>query len=45
MQVSSLGQEAPLEKEIATSILIWKILWTQEPGRPQPIGPQSVKHY
>ena len=35
-QVKSLGQEDPLEKEMAThsSILAWKILWTMEPGRP-----------
>ena len=35
-QVWSLGQENPLEKEVAThsSILAWKILCTEEPGRP-----------
>ena len=34
-QVRSLGQEDPLEKEMATysSILVWKIPWTEEPGR------------
>ena len=34
--VRSLGQEDPLEKEMAThsSILAWKIPWTEEPGRP-----------
>ena len=34
MQVWSLGQEGPLEKEMAThsSILVWEIPWTQEPG-------------
>ena len=34
-QVRSLGQEDPLEKEIAThsNILAWKIPWTEEPGR------------
>ena len=34
-QVQSLGQEDPLEKEMAThsSILAWKIPWTEEPGR------------
>ena len=34
-QVQSLGQEDPLEKEMAThsSILAWEILWTEEPGR------------
>ena len=33
--VWSLGQEDPLEKEMAThsSILAWEILWTEEPGR------------
>ena len=34
-QVRSLGQDDPLEKEMATysSILSWKIPWTEEPGR------------
>ena len=34
MQVRSLGQEDPLEKEMAThsSILAWKIPWTEEPS-------------
>ena len=34
-QVRSLGQEDPLEKEMAThsSVLAWEILWTEEPGR------------
>ena len=34
MRVRSLGQEDPLEKEMAThsSILAWRILWTEEPG-------------
>ena len=42
-QVWSLGQEDPLEKEMAThsSILAWKISWTQEPGRLQSMGSQS----
>ena len=33
-QVQSLGQENPLEKEMAThsSILTWEIPWTEEPG-------------
>ena len=33
-QVQSLGQEDPLEEEMAThsSILTWEILWTEEPG-------------
>ena len=36
-QVQSLGQEDALEKEMATysSILAWKISWTEEPGRLQ----------
>ena len=41
-QVQSLGQEDPLEKEMAThsSTLAWKIPWTEEPGRPQSMGLQ-----
>ena len=41
--VGSLSGEDPLEKEMAThfSILAWKILWTEEPGRPQSMGLQS----
>ena len=37
MQVQSLGMEDPLEKEKATysSILVWEIPWTEEPGRLQ----------
>ena len=37
MQVQTLGCEDPLEKEMAThsSILVWKILWTEESGRLQ----------
>ena len=37
---SILAQEDPLEKEMAThsSILIWKIPWTEEPGRLQSMG-------
>ena len=46
MQVRSLGQEDPLEKEIATqsSILVWKTPWTEEPGGLQPMGSQRVRH-
>ena len=46
MQVQSLGQEDPLEKEMAihTSILVWEIPWTEEPGGLQSIGLQKVKH-
>ena len=41
-QVRSLGQEDPLEKEMAnhSSILAWRIPWTEEPGRLQPMGLQ-----
>ena len=41
-----LGQEDPLEKEMAThsSILAWKIPWTEEPGRLQSVGSQRVGH-
>ena len=43
-QVQFLGQEDPLEKEMAihSSILAWKIPWTEEPGRLQPDYLQSV---
>ena len=42
-QVRSLGQEAPLEKEMAThsSTFAWKIPWMEEPGRLQSMGLQS----
>ena len=45
-QVRSLGWEDPLEKEMAThsSILAWKISWTQEPGGLQSMGSQRVGH-
>ena len=44
--VQSLGQEDPLEKEMAThsSILAWRIPWTEEPGGLQSTGSQSVGH-
>ena len=44
--VRSLGWEDPLEKGIAThsSILAWRIPWTEEPGRLQSIGSQRVGH-
>ena len=44
IQVSSLGQEDPLEKEMAThsSILAWRIPWTEGPGWLQSIGSQRV---
>ena len=43
-QVQSLGQEDPLEKEMAThsSILAWKTPWTEESGRLQSMGSQRV---
>ena len=45
-QVRSLGQEDPLEEGMAThsSILAWRIPWTEEPGRLQSIGSQRVGH-
>ena len=45
-QVRSLGQEDPLEKEMAThsSILAWRIPWTEEPGRLPSTGSQRVSH-
>ena len=44
--VPSLSQEDTLEKEMAThsSILAWKIPWTEEPGRLQSMGSQRVGH-
>ena len=44
--VGSLGQEDPLEKGMAThsSILAWRIPWTEEPGRLQSMGSQRVRH-
>ena len=46
MGVRSLGQEDPLEKEMAThsSILAWEIPWTEEPGGLQSMGSQRVRH-
>ena len=45
-QVRFLGWEDPLEKEMAThcSILVWRILWTEEPGRLQSMGSERVGH-
>ena len=42
--VRSLGQEDPLEKDMAThsSILAWRIPWTEEPGGLQSMGSQRV---
>ena len=45
-QVRSLGREGSLEKRMAThcSILAWRISWTEEPGRLQPMESQRVGH-
>ena len=43
MWVQSLGQEDPLQKDMAThsSILAWKIPWAEEPGGLQSMGSQE----
>ena len=43
---STLGQEDPLEEGMAThsSILAWRIPWTEEPGGLQSMGSQRLKH-
>ena len=45
-QVQSLGLEDPLEKEMVThsSVLAWRIPWTEEPGGLQSTGFQTVRH-
>ena len=45
-RVQSLGWEDPLEKEVAThsGSLVWKIPWTEDPGRLQSIGWKRVRH-
>ena len=45
-RVRCLGWEDPLEKEMAvhSSILAWRIPWTEEPGRLQSMGLQRVGH-
>ena len=45
-QIWSLGQEDLLEEEMAThsSILAWKLPWTEEPGGLQSLGLQRVRH-
>ena len=45
-QIHPLGQEDPLEKEMAThsSILAWRIPWTEEPGGLQTMRSQRVRH-
>ena len=46
IRVPSLGQEDPLEKDVAihSSTVAWKIPWTEEPGRLQSMGSQRVGH-
>ena len=46
MKVGFLGQDDDLEEEMATqsSILAWKIPWTEEPGGLQSMGSQTVRH-
>ena len=45
-RVQSLGWEDPLEEEMAahSSILAWRIPWTEEPGGLQSMGSQGVRH-
>ena len=45
-QALSLGQEGPLEEEMAahSSVLAWEIPWTEEPGGLQSMGSQRVRH-
>ena len=45
-RVQSLGREDPLEEEMAThsSILVWEIPWTEEPGQIQSIESQRAGH-
>ena len=46
MQIQSLGGEDPLEEEMAThsSVLAWRIQWTEEPGGPQSLELQRGRH-
>ena len=46
MWVQSLSREDPLEQGMATysSILTWRIPWTEDPGRLQSVGSQRVGH-
>ena len=46
MWVGSLGWEDPLEEGMAThsNIFAWRLPWTEEPGRLQSIGSQTVGH-
>ena len=45
-QVRSLGQENPLEEEVAThsSPLAWRMPWTEKPGRLQSMGLQRIRY-
>ena len=45
-QAQSLGREDLLDKEMAihSSTIVWKIPWTEEPGRLQSMGSQRVGH-
>ena len=45
-QVRALGREDPLEEGMGTgsSILAWRIPWTEEPGGPEFMGSQRVRH-
>ena len=45
-RVRFLGWEEPLEKRMAihSSVLAWRIPWTEEPGGLQPMGLQRVEH-
>ena len=45
-RVQSLSQEEPMEEEMAihSSILAWKIPWTEEPGGPWSMGSQRIGH-
>ena len=44
--IQSLGWEDPLEKRMAThsSIVAWRIPWTEEPGKLQSMGSQRIRH-
>ena len=44
--LGSMGQEDPLEKEMATysSVLAWRVPWMEKPGRLQSMGSQRVGH-
>ena len=46
VQFQSLGQEDPLEKEMSThsSVIAWRIPWTEEPGGLQSMESQRVRH-